>query len=216
MIVLACSLKLGGRCVAGVSTDDLSWIRPVSAPEHGELYVSQCGVEGRLPAHLEIVRFEHSGNVEDPAQPENVLIKNEPWELVGELDAAEAYQHLEPLLTTGPVLLENRGKAVPDHVAQEGVAASLALVEPSDLRFTLAESRHPKGSPRALFALAGQEYSLPLTESLVRPRLFAAGFGTYDFADLGLAEPDHALLTVSLAEPDNDWRSKLIAAVIGV
>jgi len=178
--------------------------------------VAQCDVEGRFPELLEVVRFSHSGSVGDPAQPENVRVTGEQWERVGLLDGPTAYRRLEPVRTRGPALFGNQGRAVPADRAREGLDASLALVEPTNLWFTLEEAPDARKSPRAEFSLVRLEYSLPLTETLIRPRLLQMAPGRYDFEDLGLPEPERVLLTVSLAEEQNDWRSKLVAAVIAV
>jgi len=98
----------------------------------------------------------------------------------------------------------------------QGVEASLALVRPECVEFSL-EPPHPgndRPRPRASFDLDGEEYDLALTDHLVAPRLVAAGIGAYGFADLGLHVDSDVLLTVSLAEARDEWCTKLVAAVL--
>src|SRR5882724_4930608 len=128
MIVLASSRKLAGRCIAGISTKSGQWVRPVSKIRGG-LRKFQCEVDGRWPELFDIVRFDYEDCLEDPAQPENVLIDGREWGLAGRLDPQDAYARFAADLEPGPELLGNRGKAVKEDIAAEGVEASLALVE---------------------------------------------------------------------------------------
>jgi hypothetical protein len=166
---------------------------------------------------LDIVRFEYVEQLDDPAQPENLLIKDEPWELVGNVAPAEAFGRLQGHLATGPELLGNCGRAVPHEVAEEGVDASLALVEPDrPLRFK-TESAHEVGGslrPRVEFSLRGQGYDLGITDFVIAPRLRALGCGDHSEDRLGLAGASHLLLTISLAEPLDEWHWKLVAAML--
>ena len=215
MIVLANSRKMGGRCVAGISRGSGGWVRPVSSRPEGELAPTDCAVEGRPPRVLEIVRFSHQGLLNDPAQPENVLIDDDRWELVGEVGAEEAYDLLCPYLETGPGLLGGTDKGVPDAVAQQGVEASLCLVEPDSIQFVSEEPFRPwkPRKARAVFELASRWYDLGITDSVVAPRLRRAQYGSYCAADLGFSTPAHTLLTVSMTEPLDGTRWKLAAAV---
>ncbi|HET7485438.1 MAG TPA: hypothetical protein VFJ64_08685 [Solirubrobacterales bacterium] len=94
--------------------------------------------------------------------------------------------------------------------------ASLALVRPRSTEFCL-EQPWPGASrprPRVGFELGSQHYNLALTDYLVAPRLVAAGIGTHGLEDLGLRADTDVLLTVSLAEPQDGWCTKLVAAVL--
>jgi hypothetical protein len=214
--VLACSKKKGGRCVAGISQNSGEWVRPVSDGPFGRIEAHQFRIDGREVQPLDIVRFDHDGNCGDPTQPENVLVEHDQWLRTGRLDSAEAYAGLSAHLATGPGLLGNQGAAVIEKVAMEGMEASLALIEPESIRFSLELPWKGKGAPRprAIFSLAGAEYDLGVTDTLVRPRLMNAGYGDHSPAELGLQEDMHTLLTVSLAELRDGWCTKLVAAVL--
>jgi hypothetical protein len=216
IVVLACSRKWGGRCVAGISTETGRWLRPVSNLRHSELTPYHFQIDGHEIEPLDIVRFEHEGELGDPSQPENVLVSDSRWQLAGRVDPVDAYDTLSPHVVEGQVLLGNRGTAVPADEAMRGVEASLALVRPSALEFHLEPpwegSDRPR--PRASFALGGHEYELALTDYLVAPRLIRAGMGSHRPSDLGFAPNSDVYLTVSLAEARDGWCTKLIAAVL--
>jgi hypothetical protein len=220
IIVLADSKKIGGRCIAGISTSSGEWIRPVSDLQDGTLYPFHCRVGRRLPELLDVVRFSHDGKTEDPAQPENRLIADEPWRLVGAIDSASAYRELEPVLSTGPQIFGNGGKGVDESVASDGIAESLTLIEPdvNSLEFAVKSPYHPGGNPRTrvAFQLGGWSYDLPLTDFAVRPKLLALGHGNYGPNDAELGPGNHVVLTVSLGLPMNSVHWKLVAGLLVV
>ncbi len=216
MIVLACSKKWGGRCVAGISRRTGEWVRPVSNHAHRELYPYHYRIDGRGVDLLDVVGFEHEGPVGDVSQPENVEVGGSRWWRIGKIDPGSAAGILAPYLTHGSVLLGNRGAAVPEEEAMRGVDASLALVRPRDLQFHL-EPPYEGASrmrPRVSFELGEQGYDLALTDHLLAPRLVKAGPGAHDFDDLGFDGDADTYLTVSLAEARDEWCTKLVAAAI--
>ena len=216
LIVLACSRKTGGLCIAGIEPRTGRWIRPVSGVGNGELYPQHCDVNGRPPQLLEIVQFDHTGPTGDPAQPENVRIAQSQWSLTGVVPAASAYHTLASTLVSGPTLLGDTEVSIDDTVAQQGIPASLALIAPEDLEFRLAARGPYPASPRASFHLDGCDYDLPITDRQVRPALQRAGVGTHDLVQLGFPAATRVLLTISLGEPINPGQArwKLIAAIV--
>jgi hypothetical protein len=215
IIVLAASLKHGGRCIAGLSTADGRWVRPVGTGGHGELYPYHYDVDGRVPSLLDVVHFQHDGNTSEPDQPENVRVVRSPWERIERIPLEDAYARLSPALVRGPEVLGSRSHYVDEDVAARGMAASLALVEPSELCLSLDHhSSKPQGSPRAKFTHDGQHYDLPLTDFIIKPRLLKSGYGQHSFSELIAAEPAHPLLVASLGTPYKGRHYKLIAAVL--
>ncbi len=166
ILVLACSMKRGGRCVAGISRKTGKWLRPVSSHLHGELYPRHHRIDGRDIELLDVVGFEHDGGVEDPSQPENVAVGASRWWRTGKVDPAEAAAVLAPHLVDGPALLGNGGAAVPEEQAMRGMDASLALVRPQGTEFHLERPRTGTSRlrPRVGFDLAGGHYDLALRE----------------------------------------------------
>jgi hypothetical protein len=216
MMVLACSKKWGGRCVAGISSRSGRWLRPVSTLPHGELTPYHYRIEGREICPFDLIRFEYEGGLSDPSQPENVAVAAGRWELMGRVDPADADDVLSRHVVDGPVLLGNRGAAMPEDDARMGVEASLALVRPREVEFHLEPPWEgtSRARPRAAFELDGQSYDFALTDYMVAPRLMKAGLGSHGLADLGVAPGSAIYLTVSLAEARDDWCTKLVAAVL--
>lgn len=214
IVVLANSRKIGARCIAGATVDTWRMVRPVSTASGGSLSDRDCGVDGRTPRLLEIVAFEHEGPADDPTQPENVVTSGAPWRSEGRAGGVEIAR-LARMAEPGPLLFGNRGRAVPAHVAADGMPSSLALVRPRCLRFGNGPAAHgPAGSPRALFSLGGRRWSLPITDFEVGPRILRLGEGVYDWDDLGIDEPTSTLLTVSLGGAHSGWHHKLVAGVL--
>jgi hypothetical protein len=216
MVVLACSKKWGGRCVAGVSRGTGRWLRPVLPRSEGGLGSYYWRIGGHEIGPLDVVRFEHRGELDDPTQPENVEVTDSRWELIDRVDRVSAYDTLSPHLVEGPRLLGNRGAAMPESEASRGVEASLALIAPGRIEFHLEPPYDgtSKLRPRVRFELHGQDYDLALTDYLVRPRLLRAGLGHHDIADIGIEPASGILLTTSLAEAREGWCTKLVAAVL--
>jgi hypothetical protein len=214
MIVLASSRKHGGRCVAGLGLDRDVLVRPVAAGGGGELFLDDCEIDGAWPELFAHVRFGHRGHDGRVHQPENLRIDGSPWRALQTLTGPRIQQLIEPHLHRGRTLLSNRGGAVPAHVAEAGMDASLALVEPETLEFELEEVEWGSGSrPRVLFSHDGTDYALALTDFEVRSELVRRPFGRYSLDDLGF-DAHRVVLTVSLAEPHQDWHTKLVAAVL--
>lgn len=215
ILVVANSRKTGRRCVAGISLLDGRFVRPISPHGSGALSDRECRVGGRTPRLLDVVSFAHRGPGSDPAQPENVVIANAPWKLDGPANRGQALELLLKVAAKGSALFGNRGRAVPEPVAVEGLDASLALIEPAHLRFGHGPRAHAHaGSPRALFRYGGQGWSLPVTDFDFGPRILRMPEGVYGWEDLGFDEPDRALLTASLGTAHEGWHHKLVAAVL--
>ena len=216
ILVLASSMKHGGRCVAGITREG-EWVRPVSGEPHG-LFKFECAVDGRWPELLDVVRFGYEKPLEDPAQPENVLIDGSAWELRKRVLREEAHERLHRFLVHGPLLLGNHGKAVPDEEAAKGVEHSLALIEPTDVVFLLRppEETYGKLKPRVRFEFSSSEYELGLTDIEMRERVLRAGVGEYRPETLGLDPDGPLLLTISLGEEQEGWHTKLAAAVLSL
>lgn len=171
---------------------------------------------GHVIRPLDVIRIEHAGELDDPSQPENVLVDDSRWQLIGTVDPVDAADVLAPHLVEGPELLGNKGAAMLETEAVEGVDASLALVRPRKVLFRLEPPWKGRGSPRprVAFALAGKGYDLALTDYQVAPKLMRAGLGDHDAEELGLAPGVALYLAISLAEARDGWCTKLVAAVI--
>lgn len=164
-VCLANSFKEGERCVAGIRLDNDAWIRPVSTREGGAVGPKYHRYQGSDIRLLQVVRANLTP-CPLPNQPENWLIGGGDWEIAGALSDEPALKLIEPRLVAGPSLLGSVSDRIP-YVADAPptVDGSLVLVEPQNLRWTLAE--RPSRSTlqkRAIFELAGQTYNLGVTD----------------------------------------------------
>jgi hypothetical protein len=216
MLVIANSRKDGGHCVAGVTLEEPRLVRPVSGVwPGGALSGKDCRVDGHTPKELEIITFTHEGSQKDRVQPENVVIDGTPWETEGLADPEEALEALLEVVEEGPMLFGNRGRAVPEHVAAEGMDSSLAVIVPARLRFGRGEEADAHArSPRAVFKFCGEDWSLPVTDFEIGPKILNLPEGLYSWEDLEIEEPEHVLLSVSLGTAHQTWHSKLVAGVL--
>lgn len=99
IVVLANSVKIRGRCLAGkeLAWDGKEWkvgdwVRPVSTPQGGEVAISQMADSlGREPALLEIIEVPLASPVPLTDQPENWLIDSQQkWRRVDRMDWSQA------------------------------------------------------------------------------------------------------------------------------
>jgi len=218
IIVLASSRKTGGRCIAGVSTGSGKWVRPVSNQGEGELYPFHYRVQGRAPEALDVVRFSYECPLEDPTQPENVLIDEGGWQLTEQLEPAAAYNELAPFLDPSPELFGNRERSLSALEAARGVSESLVLIEPSGLHFSVRPPFEPGGprKKRAIFSIQGQPYDLPITDFVIGPKLLSLENGDYGQDQVGLASDNHTLMTVSLGGEKLGQHWKLVATFLSL
>jgi len=210
MLVLASSRKHGGRCVAGLSLAHDALVRPVTAYGSGELLPYDHQLDP-APGELDVVSFRHRGFDGDVVQPENVLVDGSPWTNDGRMDPKVALERIEPHLYTGDAILGNRGKAVPAHVAMDGLDASLCLIEPVGLELVLTSDL----KPITRFTHGGKAWDLPLTDFTVSAELRRTGRpGAHSLARLGFGTPNRVVLLLSLGTKHHDWHSKLAAGVL--
>jgi hypothetical protein len=144
MVCLANSVKLGGRCVAGVyrSSDSWRWLRPVSRRPGGSLNMSERSYEdGTDPRLLDVIAIPTAESCPSFVQPENVFVGEGPWQLVDHLDGVAAVDLLRRITSHSTLLF---GDA--DHFAEAAtlklrpVAASLTLVQPKSVDWREAQT----------------------------------------------------------------------------
>ncbi len=222
-ICLANSRKMREHCVAGIKTDGTGWIRPVSNSADGEVTTLQCRLpDGAQPLPLDVLQVEVAQHRPQAHQPENWLIAGTPWNLVGRVDPAHAYAQLKPALVPGPELLGNRlDRIAHATIAQGTVAASLALIEPTNIRLRVTTNNAGNRRIRSSFNLAGCGYDLAVTDPLIEERTGGLEIGTHPLTAAGFAAGGRVFLCVSLGEPFyGNWVHgdcfKLVAAVIRV
>jgi hypothetical protein len=209
MLVLASSRKLGGRCIAGLSLAGNGLVRPVSDGGDGELLPSDHQLVP-APAEFDVVAFEHAGSAGHLVQPENLVIDGEPWDSEGPMSPAMALPLIEAHLHTLSPIFGNHGKAVPAHVAEEGMEASLCVIEPDSVTFVVTSQI----KPIVEFVHYRREWELPLSDFRVSSVMRTRPAGRYSLGGLGLGDAARVMLLLSLAANHNDWHSKLVAGVL--
>lgn len=227
LVVLANSIKKGGRCIAGreITPDGAlgDWVRPVCPDGEGSegalMPARHCRLEdGGMPQVLDVARVPLTRGRNDPGQPENGEVEpTAPWSLVPSQALPPRAQLAE---SPESLWLEAGGRQdriSPSALAAEGRAASLVLIRPTDFR-VLTDTDHATGHPRrrtrGLFAYGGHAYDFsvmgdglprgyaPLHDG--RRRVFTPSFG------------DECLLCISLSPEFMGYHYKLIATVIPI
>ncbi len=221
LICLANSKKLSGRCVAGVRTDGKGWIRPVSIAPEGVLEERHYTVKGGGEVQpLQVVRIPFDKPRPMLHHPEDWLIKPDSWVLSEPLVTPEQVLTLQNCLTTVPEILGDTTDKIPyPPIGAPPLEASLALVQPQNLRFVVKESKKPgEKRIRVNFELQGASYNLALTDIEWTELLQEQEFGEYSLLDLGFDPEAPFLLTISLSEPFQTGTGvnhcyKLVAAI---
>lgn len=213
---MANSRKIGGRCVAGLRMDEEGWIRPVSEYSDGTLvrrhYVLDDGNEAAL---LDIIEVEVTEHQPKPYQPENWVLKGEPWELINRIPSHEAYFILQPHIELGPNIFGNQGDRVPYAGLQAcPIASSLTLIEPTEISWFIGESIRSKRQTRAHFKLGGIWFDIAVTDPVWETRLNSLDFGIHPKEAAGISPNDRVLFTVSLGGPFNGECFKLVAGIL--
>jgi hypothetical protein len=202
-VCLANSVKLGGRCIAGIELDNQNnpriqldhpkWIRPISEMVHGEVNID-------LVSHinlLDIVELEITDYPEESSyQSENAYFNQYSINRIGNLDM----DLLDDICSQQSLIFENKGKAVSKDVIND-LSYSLMLIKTDQFKLQILDWKL-----RIIFLYAGHEYDLPITD----PSFIIAYEKNKDL----LKNIDYLYLCISLAVEHNGWHSKLIAGII--
>jgi hypothetical protein len=220
LLVLASSRKGGGRCIAGYDLDGERWIRPVSDLDDGTLMLGHCGVDGEWPEVLDIVRVDLHQQRPLAWQPENWSLTGAAWELVDQLDVADAADVLDDLVDHDVKLLESTNrKMAGEYLREHPIAASLTMAKPGELQWRIETPPWGGRQEKALFTLDGPgQYDFHVTDFPIEAALHALALGVHSRDAVGIDGDAEVFLTISLGEPYNlnDDCYKLAAAVIAV
>ena len=221
IVCLAHSYKAPhGRCVAGKallgescgSGSCGSWIRPVSAREHGELSEVECRYQGGQASQLlDVIDIPILKEKPLRHQTENQEIDRGVWVKSGVF----AWTSLREVLDRPPSLWinnESTGAGANDRMTQEEAARvnnSLYLIEPEDFVIEIGTNfRTAKRTVRGGFVYNRAYYSLSVTDPIVLQAFAAKGLGSYRLRDV--------FLCISLTQPfEYDEKCyKLVAGVL--
>ena len=226
IVVLANSIKKGGRCVAGreISDDEIcneKWLRPISTEPEGTLEPRHMVVNTKRSLKvLDIVDIPLTCNVNDACHPEDWTLDCQEWQHVGVFDRKRLPELEE---TPRDLWLEDRSH--PDrvtcslHMCQKR-RQSLYLVRPTNLRIRLSrEYNEYKGyiqnKRRAVFSYGDVEYDLGLTDPVITDK-HCQTFPKPDEPpnEIRLPFGDECLLCVSFTPKLNGYHYKVIAGVL--
>jgi len=221
LICLANSRKPGGRCVAGIRTDNGEWVRPVSRT-HSQgtlrLEVIQLTNDGD-PQLLDLIRIDLDQPCPSRFQPENWYADRVPWKL--EQRPADNVVIASLPLALGPTLLGDTQAATHATAFTDAPApASLTLVRKRATEISWERTVNTGQNPRVVahFSLSNQPYALIVTDPLIESRMYSWKQATYQSSALGFGDESDILLTVSMAEPFqlNNRCYKLVAGVAAI
>lgn len=223
LIILANSIKKGGRCVAGrevlekkgiVSFGD--WIRPVSRKGEGELSVTDIRLKGGdLPKIFDVVDVPIQEREVSASQPENWFIDPQKYwiEVEGYEDDLPSVDAETPQdLWVDPS--DSTDRITPAKLAELSRGQSLYLIEVTQFRIKIEwnswNSRHRR---RALFRYKGRDYDFGLTDPEMDSHCLpfpASGSDKVVKLDTG----GHKVLCVSLTPEFKGNHYKIVATVI--
>lgn len=158
VIILTCSSKIGGRCVAGIDNDG-NWVRLVSNDQHSNGAIPRNMLyyeNGGYCQPLDVVRVPIIGALPSVHQPENILVdRTKKWRKLGVssldriLQLHPAEHHTLIYGSTSPFATESDLSLI--HY-------SLILIEVSSLRTYIVETTNGPRT-RASFLYNGHSYS---------------------------------------------------------
>jgi len=232
ILVLANSLKAGGRCIAGREilwrADGRyyfgPWIRPVSAHGTGELYLEEtCRADDTPVAVMDFASVELIDNCGEKCQPENWIIKGPrawaaPARAIKAAPIAALEEHPAGLwLDPGEV----SDRITPDRLRAIPEPFSLAVIRPTDLElgWWVEENRFKKRLQkkfRARFTYNHMRYDLSLTDPAGSDRFCVPAAQERDPPrKLTLKTENGPLLCVSLTPLFGGFHYKVAATILG-
>jgi len=209
LLVLANSKKSGGRCLAGIDTQTLQWVRPITDSLHCEVpTINTLNREtDKQLRPLDLIELEITEYHPLKYQRENWLCKPESIASQGSASIESFYSRLIPEIESKTWFLTDLDvKIDPDvYKRYKTDAPSLALIEVAKAK--LFHNRH--GSRRISFQHGKTNWDLPFTDD------FHEGVD----ADLG-----RSLLCLSIGEEwkpswepsTKTWHYKLVAGLISL
>ncbi len=158
VLLLANSKKLGGRCLAGLRTDNWTWFRPVSSNDHGSIATKECTLTGSVLRPLDIITCVVKKAKPLKHQSENFEIAEGSIELVSHITEQEIASHLARIAELKPYFLSSPNPAISSSFfTQVSVPQnSLALIKVDSA--VIDETRHVS------FKYENRDWSLKLTD----------------------------------------------------
>jgi hypothetical protein len=167
------------------------------------------------PLVFDLIRIGLSRPVPSNSQPENMLIDGAPWKLVSRPTLNQHCEILSRKLFRGRELLGSRT----DRINAEGFLArpaegSLTLVKPGRPRWSTGESMRGRKQLRVSFQLMSTSYDLAVTDPIYESKVRKLDLTNSPSSELGIANENLLLFTISLGEAFKGDCYKLVAAVL--
>jgi hypothetical protein len=232
MLILANSLKKGGRCIAGREVLWLPdgrwhfgpWIRPVSAHGDGELNRDETlRPDGSMVAVMEFANVNLMRNQNEPCQPENWIISGPRcWSTLdrpAKLPPMAALEEHPADLWIDKAEMNDR--ISPQRLAELRPGFSLAVIKPEDLTLTWfmemnTFKKRPQSKFRARFAYHGLKYELSLTDPVASDKLCQPMPAVGEKPrTLALKSAHGPMLCVSLTPVFSGFHYKVAATILG-
>jgi hypothetical protein len=232
ILILANSLKKGGRCIAGREVLWFPdgrwrfgpWIRPVSAHGDGELaHEETIRPDGSQVQVLEFANVALAQNQHEECQPENWVIAGPRcWSKLDrpcKLPPMPALEEHPPDLWIDKAELNDR--ISPERLAELRPGFSLAVIRPDELTLAWhAEmntfKKRPQNKFRARFTYNGLKYELSLTDPLASERFCTPMPSVGEKPrTLTLQSPHGPMLCVSLTPVFSGFHYKVAATILG-
>lgn len=221
LVILACSYRPDGRCVAGIELVDnvcSGWVRPVCSTGQGQVHtIDRVCDNGKNAVKLSIVEIDFGDNQNHPMQQENIYFDHGvKWKYISPY--RRSHEYLSPFLETPASLWENGTHStegindkVPVNVVKRA-RQSLYFIRPTRLFIHIATEGEAFGNPRrkvrARFFYNGVEYMFSLTDAGILDEFSEHENGEYEI--------HNAYMTVSLAGEHLQHYWKIAAAIIRV
>lgn len=217
MLCLANSRKYQGRCVAGKVYEAGvfgEWIRPVTARAWEAIDPADyVYANGGIPEVMDVMDISFLERRPRGCQTENQLIDPAiQWTRIGRAtwdDLERGADSADSLWINGFQGTLGANDRIPADRA-DTLCGSLLLIRPVDLTAQVLTLPMPFGEQkrqvRVQFAYKDTPYNLVVTDLYIEARCQSKKNGEYPIA--------HAYLCVSLGEPVEGWRYKLVAAII--
>ena len=208
LLLLANSRKKGGRCLAGLRTDDYTWVRPVSGTPDHEIPEVHTRIPGGVFRPLDIVRCALMSADALPHQSENWRVVSSRLTHIRRASFEEVAGHLARASEDSPYFLDSPQKSVSETYfrGKTNPSPSLALIHVSSVTITTeARKEGQSDRRRAIFSYRNQAWDLPMTD---------------DWFPLTGARHDvgEAYLCISVGDvyPSTNAHYKLVAGIVPV
>jgi hypothetical protein len=161
---------------------------------------------------LDIILVELAEHRPQSCQPENyTVVDSRNWVRVGTLPASEVPRLCDPvdsLWINGYSSHNGINDRMPVELTDGGLSNSLLFIQPNHLRVTVEEGSRLLKKVRAKFEYHSVRYWLTVTDPEIENQYLKKDLGEY-----AIGEGD-SFLCVSIGEPHEGFRYKLVAGII--